>query len=58
MPPTSAVAMLAVLLAPALAFEAVDYAPTCTAAQYFDISSLLCGPCPDTQVPAADGSLP
>ena len=43
------------IFAAALAFEAVEYNPTCTAVQYFDISSLQCGACPDTQVPATDG---
>jgi hypothetical protein len=42
------------LLPAALAFEAVDYTATCTAAEYFDTSSLLCGACPATQLPATN----
>ena len=45
---------LPLLLTAALAYDAIPY-PDCTAAEYFDISSLTCNTCPTGQKPDTSG---
>ena len=52
----TALALLLSLLPASGSFSSVDYEAQCAATRYFDISSLLCTDCPDTQAPDQAGT--